>query len=250
VVRVILLLVTFAFAGSSLAQDTPDLLGRWAFEISLNEQDERCGEKKTVGEMQVTKKITARAFRGSTTAQTVAEKCGVVGAEESGFTMRVKGNNVSIEYDKEGWSSETLVLDGDTLSGFDANGTPMEFSRQAEEQMLVSEEELAGLNEFLAELAPEVTLALRQEFGQKMLQNLRRTGLSREESIQVATETLERMTECVLDLAREDLAAQSLPLQEILAGKNPPLVLQPQNIDYREIECINAAAQKAGVVIR
>ena len=80
-VRVALLLVTFAFAGSSVAQDTPDLLGRWAVETPASGQDERCGEKKTVGEMHVTKKITARAFRGSATAQTVTEKCGVVGAD-------------------------------------------------------------------------------------------------------------------------------------------------------------------------
>ena len=83
-----------------------------------------------------------------------------------------------------------------------------------------------------------------------MLQNLRRTGLSRDESIQVATQTVERMTDCILAMAREQIVAQSLPIDDILADQNATVLLQPENIDYREIECIYEAAQNAGVVIR
>ena len=58
------------------------------------------------------------------------------------------------------------------------------------------------------------------------------------------------MTDCILSMAREQVLAQSLPIEEFLADKNATVLLQPENIDYREIECIYEAAQNAGVVIR
>ena len=234
----------------ALAQEPVDLLGDWTFEVEAADEDPRCGAQKTVGEMHVTKKITARAYRGMTTTQGVSEKCGVVAGDESGFTLRIRGSKVTIEYDNELWTSDSLVLDGDTLSGFDSAGNAMEFVRKAEEPAETSTEDLAKLDEFLQGLAPQFSVELRAEFGRKMLQNLRRTGLSRDESIQVATQTIGRMTDCILAMAREEILAQSLPIDDILADKNATILLQPENIDYREIECIYEAAQNAGVVIR
>ena len=234
---------------AALAQQPGDLLGRWTFEIQ-GEEDQRCGAQKTVGEMHVSKKITARAYRGSTTTQAVTERCGALGRDESGFTLRVRDTKVEIEYDNDLWPSDSLTLDGDTMSGFDSAGNAMEFSRKVEQPPTVSDAELAKLDEFLQGLAPEFSTALRAEFGQKMLQNLRRTGLSRDESIQVATQTVERMTDCILAMAREDIIAQALPIDDLLADQSTTVLLQPENIDYREIECIYEAAQNAGVVIR
>ena len=41
-----------------------------------------------------------------------------------------------------------------------------------------------------------------------------------------------------------------MPIDDILADRSATILLQPENIDYREIECIYEAAQNAGVVIR
>ena len=201
-------------------------------------------------EMEVTKKITARAYRGLTKTQAMSDRCGAIDFDESGFTLRVRDTKVTIEYDNELWTSDSLVLDGDTLTGYDSAGNAMEFLRKVEQPAAVSDADLARLDEFLLGLAPEFSTALRAEFGQKMLRNLRRTGLSRDESIQVATQTVERMTDCILTMAREEIMAQSLPIDDILADPNATILLQPENIDYREIECIYEAAQNAGVVIR
>ena len=243
-----MILLAATFASSTQASD--ELLGTWTLEISSADDDPRCGAQQTVGEMNVTKKITARAYRGSVTRQDVSERCNAAGRDESGLTLRVRDAKIEVEYDNELWPSDSLTRDGDTMSGFDSAGNTMTFWRVVEQSAAVSEADLAKLDEFLQGLAPDFTTALRAEFGQKMLQNLRRTGLSRDESIQVATQTVERMADCILSMAREEIIAQSLPIDDILADKNATILLQPENIDYREIECIYEAAQNAGVVIR
>jgi hypothetical protein len=244
------ILVLLVASSAAFAQQPDDLLGRWTFEVEAAAEDPRCGAKKTVGEMKVTKKVTARAYRGVTTTQGVSEQCGVIDRNQSGFTLRVRDEKVTIEYDNELWTSDSLVLDGDTLSGFDSAGNAMGFVRMVEQPTEVTAADVARLDEFLQGLAPEFSAGLRAEFGQKMLQNLRRTGLSRDESVQVATQTIERMTDCILAMAREEIMAQSLPIDDIIADKNATILLQPENLDYREIECIYEAAQNAGVVIR
>lgn len=83
-----------------------------------------------------------------------------------------------------------------------------------------------------------------------MLQNLRRTGLTRDESVQVATQTVERMADCVLDMARTEILEKNLPIDDVINGRNSTVLLQPENLDYREMQCIYEAAQNAGVVIR
>ena len=121
------------------------------------------------------------------------------------------------------------------------------------EAVTVSErtpEQLAALDEFLESLAPDLSRELRAEFGQKMLQNLVRTGLSRDESIQVATQTVDRMTDCILDMARNQILERDIPIDDVVQGRNRTVLLQPENVDFREIECIYEAAQNAGVVIR
>jgi hypothetical protein len=233
----------------AMAQEQPDLLGKWTFEVD-EAADRRCGASKTIGEMIVGKQITARAYRGTTTVRSVTERCGQVSESDSGFTLRFRDGRISIEYDDESWTSDSLVYDGNRLSGFDSAGTPMEFVRTAVASRHPEPEELAALDTFLERLKPELTRELRAEFGQNMLQNLRRTGLTREESVQVATQTVDRMADCVLALAREEVIENDLPIGDIISGASTTVLLEPEKLDYREIECIYEAAQNAGVVIR
>lgn len=247
--------ILLALALSSLvltlarAQEQPDLLGKWKFAVE-EPDDPRCGPSTMVGEMDVRKKITARAYRGATTVRSITERCGQTSESDSGFTLRVKDNKVSIEYDEESWTSDSLVFDGERLSGFDSAGTPMEFVRQVVAVREPEPEELAALEAFLQELKPELSREIRAEFGQDMLQNLRRTGLTRDESVQVATQTVERMADCVLDMARTEILEKNLPIDDVINGRNSTVLLQPENLDYREMQCVYEAAQNAGVVIR
>jgi hypothetical protein len=242
-------ILSWVAAATALAQEASDLLGKWRFEVA-EPDDRRCGASRTLGEMHVTKKITARAYRGSTRVRSVTERCGQVSESDSGFTLRVRDSRVSIEYDNESWTSDSLVFDGERLSGFDSAGTPMEFLRQAAVKSEPAPEELAALETFLQSLKPELSRQIRAEFGQDMLQNLRRTGLTREESVQVATQTVDRMADCVLELARAEILDKNLPIDDVVNGKNRTVLLQPENLDYREIECVYEAALNAGVVIR
>ena len=242
-------LVALTLSGFASAQDAPDLLGPWTFELVVAEPDRRCGQMKTIGEMNVTKKITARAYRGHTRTHHQTERCGKIGFADSDFTLRIRDNTVTIEYDEEeGWASDTLLLNGREMTGTDAEGTEFTFVKQEAQPIVAAEFDMAELNMFLDELAPGFNKELRAEFGAKMLQNLRRTGLSREEAKEVATKTVERMTDCVMDLVREQAIGMNMPLEKIKQNQRS-ILMQPEDVDYREIECVYDTALNAGVII-
>jgi hypothetical protein len=204
---------------------------------------------KTIGEMNVTKKITARAYRGHTRTHHQTEKCGKIGFADSDFTLRIRDKKVTIEYDEEaGWPSDTLLFQGNEMTGADADGIDYTFVKQEVETTVVVDIDITELNEFLAELAPGFNKELRAEYGSKMLQNLRRTGLSRDEAKEVALKTIERMTDCVIDLVREEVVAMDIPLEKIRSNQKSVL-MQPEDVDYRDIECVYDTALNAGVVI-
>jgi hypothetical protein len=249
--RLLILPVMLALSGMASAQDTPDLLGIWTFEVVVAEPDRRCGQMRTIGEMNVTKKITARAHQRHTKTHHQTERCGKIGFADSGFTLRIRDNKVTIEYDEEeGWASDTLLLDGKEMTGADAGGIEFTFVKQEVKTVAVAVAniDMTELNQFLDELAPGFNKALRAEYGTKMLHNLRRTGMSREEAIEVATKTVERMTDCVMDLVREEVVAMNIPLEKVRQNQKSVL-MQPQDVDYREIECVYDTALNAGVVI-
>jgi hypothetical protein len=235
---------------TSRAQDAPDLLGTWTQETTIPAGDgDRCGDRSISGTLSVTKKITARAYRGTARMMTTLAKCRGGSADESDFTLRVHDDDVSIEYDNEGWAGETLALEGAKLTGKDAQGTAIEWVKQAE-QGADAEIDYARFDEYLNKLAPEFRKELRLQFRRNLLINLERTGLSTKEAEQVADQTLDRMTSCVLDMVRDQVAAQHIPLDKLLLDPNAHIYFDPKSIDYRKMDCIYAAAMNAGVVIR
>lgn len=247
--RALILLLALALGDLATAQDGPDLLGTWTFEVAAAEPDRRCGQMKTIGEMNVTKKITARAYRGHTRTHHQTERCGKIGFADSDFTLRIRDNKVTIEYDEEeGWASDTLLLQGTEMSGSDTDGTEFTFVKQQEETVVPVTIDVTELDSFLAELAPGFNKALRAEYGAKMLQNLRRTGLSRDEAKEVALTTVERMTDCVMDMVREQVIGMNMPLENVKRNQKS-ILMQPEDVDYRKIECVYDTAMNAGVII-
>lgn len=236
-------------ANPAHAQDAPDLLGAWTLDATLPAADERCGDRSVSGMLSVTKKITARAYRGSTRIMTTTARCRGGSIDESDFTLRVHDDEVSIEYDNEGWAEETLALEGTKLSGKDAQGNAMEWMKQAE-QDAAAEIDYSKLDEMLVELAPDFRKELRLQFRRNLLLNLERTGLSTKEAEQVADQTLDRMTSCVIDMVREQVTARQVPVDKLFSGQNAYIYFDPKSIDYRKMDCIYAAALNAGVVIR
>jgi hypothetical protein len=248
------ILLTFLLPGlctaavACRAQDAPDLLGTWIFESSAPARDERCGERTVAGQIEVSKRITARAWRGSARVQETSARCRNVVVDESDFTLRLRDEQVTIEYDKEGWSETTLKFDGTTMTGTAPQGAEATLVRAATTDPTSAEIDYEQLDEFLAGMAPDLKKEMRLEFGRRMLLNLEKTGLTTEEAEQVADQTLDRMTSCVLDMVRDKVIAQAATPGG--AGRAAYVAISPKNIDYRKMDCIYAAAQNAGVVIR
>lgn len=235
--------------GIANSEPPADLVGRWLMEGTSPAASERCGARSVKAELLITKKITARAYRGTINSQETYENCPGTRTLTSGLTLRVRDNAISIEYDEDGWHKDSLLLQGDTMIGADKGGTQTTWTKQLEDLNTEPEIDLAALDEYLASLAPEYTKALRSEFGATMLQNLRRTGLSREESIEVATNTLDRMTECVLGLVRDEVLAKSIPVETLKRDPGAVKMLKPAEVDYRKVPCVHDAASNAGVMI-
>ena len=243
--------VALSAAQIGIANSEPpaDLVGRWSMEGTIPDASERCGARTVKAEMLITKKITARAYRGKISSQETYENCPGTRSNASGLTLRVRDNAVSIEYDEEGWHKDSLLLQGDTMHGADATGTQTTWTRQAVAASTVPAVDLEELDSYLDSLAPAYTKALRAQFGAKMLQNLRRTGLTRDESIEVATNTLDRMSECILGMVRNEVLAKSIPVETLRRDPDAVSMLRPEEVDYRKIPCVHDAASNAGVMI-
>jgi hypothetical protein len=244
----ILLLVT-SFGVPAFAQNAPDLVGLWSLEKEES-ADSRCGASTHVARLDVTKKITGRAYRGRASELRSTADCGVKSLGETSFTLRIRDRAVSIEYDDEAWPPQTFLLDGNVLVGSDEGGAPVEFVRTEAKTAPAAEIDFGRLDEMLGEMRPELYEQLGNEYGTRMLRNLRRTGLDSKQARQVAEETIWRMADCVIAMVREDLVAMSLPLDELLNDRRATMLLNPKQLDYRKYECIHDTAMNAGVIIK
>lgn len=230
------------------AQVAPDLVGTWSQEKE-EAVDRRCGATTHVTRLDVLKKITGRAYRGRASTLRTTADCGIKPTGETGFTLRVRDRRVSIEYDDEAWLPQDFLLDGDTLVGADEGGARVEFARAVAETATADDADFSRLDEKLASMRPEVYDQLGNEFGTRMLRNLRRTGLDSKQARQVAEETIWRMSDCVIAMVREDLVAMSLPVEQLLNDRRAGILLDPKKLDYRKYECIYDTALNAGVII-
>ena len=186
---VIVLGCVFGLCGTAVGQEPTDMLGKWTYTATGFPDDPRCGATSAGGEMQVNRKITARAYRGSIRSYQTTEKCKGTEVTESALTVRVRDNKVSIDYDEEGWTVDSLILDGTAMSGKDKNGIITEWTKQAvvEEQVVVAS--AAGMREletYLGNAETEVVERLREYYSQTLEKGLKKTGLNEEQAGEIA----------------------------------------------------------------
>jgi len=250
---IVILWCLFDLSTTAFGQEAADMLGKWTFTATGIPDDPRCGALSSGGEMQVERKITARAYRGRVRSYRSSERCKGNFITESAVTVRVRDNKVSIDYDEEGWVPDSLALNGSVMTGTNENGVITEWIKQdtvQDQAPTTSEADMSELESVLAEIEPMLTSELRSEFGSRLQKGVERSGLSKEEAGQVVDRTLERMTSCVLDSVRKTMRAQNVPLDGSVANRNAGLVLDPRRMDFKSMECIQDAGQNAGVTIR
>ena len=234
------------------AQDAPDLLGTWAFEVDGLEPHPQCGESLQTGILEIERQVTARAYRGRVRAEDAYESCRGTQTSESLVTVRLKEDGrVTIEYDEEGLEKERLLLKDGAMTGSRGKGVSTRWERLPEQTSTgPTDDQIAALDAFLASVEPELQTTLRSEYRDNLRKNLLRTGLTGEEAGQVADLTLDRMTSCMLGELRSAVEAQEIPVEKILEEQNVAVVFNPQSVDMRANACIQDAAWNAGVRIR
>jgi hypothetical protein len=234
------------------AQDAPDLLGTWTFEVDGLEPHPQCGESQQTGTLEIERQVTARAYRGRIRAEDSYENCRGTQTSESLVTVRVKDDGrVTIDYDEDGLEMERLTFTDGGMKGSRGKGVRTVWQRLPELALEgPTAEQIAALDAFLSEVEPELTSTLRSEYRENLRKNLVRTGLGADEAGQVADLTIERMTSCMLAELRDAVEAQEIPVDKILEEQNVAVVFDPRAMDMRANACVQNAAWNAGVRIR
>lgn len=248
----LLLAVLATSAVAAIAQEAPDLTGTWSFTVDGLEPHPRCGESIQEGVLRIERRVTAMAFRGRVRAEDSYEKCDGTQVSESMVTIRVKDDGrVTIEYDEDGWELERLRFADGVLTGSRGKGVSTRWERAAADQAdAPSAEQLAALEEFLGAVEPDLATTLSREYQAVLNENLQRSGLNEDEAAQVTSQTLARMTSCMLEELRKAVMAQQIPVQQILDRQDVSVIFNPQSMDMRANGCVQDAAWNAGVPIR
>ncbi len=250
---IIVLGFCIGLACEAVGQEQPDLLGKWTYIATGLPDDPRCGATSGGGEMQVTRKVTARAYRGSVRSYRTTERCGGTSIDESALTVRIRDNQVSIEYDEEGWTADSLVLDGAVMTGSDEHGVITEWIKQdviQDQAITTSEADKVKLETYLAKVEPDIAERLRDFYNEDLQEELEETSLNKEQAGEITERTIQRMLSCMLDLVRDDFEVEGLSYAEYRRNSNLSLLINPRAVDFRGIECVQDAAQNAGVKIR
>lgn len=252
-VKLAILLLCGFLRAASAQDELPDLLGTWEFTVDGLEIHARCGQGIQTGQLIIDRKVTVRAYRGKARSEQSFEKCEGTNISESTATIRLKDDNlVTVDYDEEGWSIDRLrYVDGE-MTGDDGKGGSTLWVKAAasSDDHGPTAEQLAALDEFLSQVEPELSAEISSEYTSDLQKRLKKTGLDDDEARQVAARTVDRMTACMLEMMRESVLAQEIPVDKILTQKNVEVIFNPQSMDMRAGECVQDASWNAGVRIR
>jgi len=238
---------------AAMAQEAPDMTGVWNYTVSGLEAHPRCGEAIETGEVNINRKVAARAYRANVRAERSYEKCPGSQFQESTATVRVKENLITVDYDEEGWSKHRLRLVEGVMTGDDGKGVSTHWVRAVDtgpDNDSLSEEQLAELEEFLGLVEPRILESLDDEYAEVLQKGLGKTGLEDSDAADVAELTLERMSSCMVDMIRQEAITQQVPLGEILKYDSTMKGFNPKGVDFRGLDCVDDAFMNAGVRIR
>jgi len=246
------LALLIAVTAVARAQDTHDLVGEWAFTGSGFPTSDRCGDVMLSGRLLVTKKITVRAYRGKFDVRETTSKCRSVLARSSEVTLRIKGDKVSIEYDDDGWESDSLVLSRSEMTGKRSNGVETLWIKQthASDVRSLTSREVSELDELFRALEPDFAAELRRRLGRRIRAAIEKSGVDSKKAKVMSDQTLNRMAACAVVSLKKQVRAKPESLEQILVRGRYAPAINPRSVDYAKMECIQAAALNVGVIIR
>ena len=123
----------------------------------------------------------------------------------------VRGTRVSLSYEAEGWGSQMLVRDGDSMSGIDQSGDTLEWHKPAELPISL---QTNTVRQNIIDHTPQARI-------EEMKANLVANGKSAEEAGQVVTKLIAGLADCIVDIAQVQAAVQRLPYEELLKIYDP-----------------------------
>ena len=208
------MLALIAMPQPPAAQENMEFSGKWA-QISKGTMAQgRCGRELVLAELEVTGVVADAerpTYNALVTAWKSSERCLKVSKETSKAKLVVRGTRVSLSYEAEGWGSEMLVRDGQTMSGIDENGDTLEWQQPGElplslqtnmvRQNIINHTSESRIEELKAELVAG--------------------GKSAEEAEQMAPKLVEGFADCIVSIAQIQAAVQRLPYDELLKIYDP-----------------------------
>jgi len=208
------LLALFAAATPSTAQDSANFSGTWASISQGSARQGRCGRELVLTELEITGAVADAerpTYDALAMAWTSSEGCLSVSKKTSRAKLVVRGTRVSLSYEAEGWGSEMLVRDGETMSGIDENGDTLEWHQPAElplslqtnmvRQNIINHTPKSRIEELKADIAAK--------------------GKSAEEAERIVTQLIAGFADCIVGIAQVQAAVQRLPYEELLKIYDP-----------------------------
>ena len=212
--RLSAVLMLFAATTSVIAQDDADFVGTWASISKGSASQGRCGRGLVLTELEVTGAVADAerpTYDAVATAWTSSDRCLSVSRDTSKAKLVVRGTRVSLSYEAEGWGSQMLVRDGESMSGIDQSGDTLEWHKPAELPISL---QTNTVRQNIIDHTPQARI-------EEMKANLVADGKSAEEAGQVVTKLIAGLADCIVDIAQVQAAVQRLPYEELLKIYDP-----------------------------
>ncbi len=212
--RLLALLALIAAATWAIAQNDANILGTWASIAKGSTSQGRCGRGLVLTELEVTGAVADAerpTYNAIATAWTSSDRCLSVSKDTSKAKLVVRGTRVSLSYEAEGWGSQMLVRDGDSMSGIDQSGDALEWHKPAELPISL---QTNTVRQNIIDYTPKARI-------EELTANLVANGKSAEEAGQVVTQLIAGLADCIVDIAQVQAAVQRLPYEELLKIYDP-----------------------------
>ncbi len=209
-----MLMALLAIPCLSAAQEEADIGGSWSTVFTGETSQGRCGRELSYAELQVIGKVPDTkwpTYDAMATAWISTSRCLEVAKESSKAKLVVRGTRVSLSYENEDWGGEMLVLDGNKMSGIDAEGVSIEWIQPGALPVSL-QTAMVRQNIITAMTGPKLD-ELKAKFAA--------SGVSAGDIEQMLPKLVEGLADCVVDVAQVQAAVQRLPYDEILKMYDP-----------------------------